>query len=308
MTKKNLLIAMFVFLILASFAYLKFKDEDTWLCVNGEWVKQGNPSLPEPIKGCGADKEIINNNSPVIGENISEEKIKVTTPKSGEEVSSPLVIEGEARGSWFFEASFPVSIEDDNGQVLASGAAQAQSDWMTEDFVSFKAELNFTQPASTTGTLILKNDNPSGLPENEEEVSIPLKFKMAELMPLKVFFSNDKLDPQITCVKVFPVERQVLKTESVGRAALAELLKGPSTSEESQGYKTSINSGVKIKSITIENGVAKVDFDSTIEKAIGGSCRVSAIRSQIIETLKQFLTIKDVVISVDGRIDDALQP
>jgi hypothetical protein len=308
MTKKNLLTAMFVFLILASFAYLKYKDEDTWLCVNGEWVKQGNPSISEPTSGCGNINEAINNNAPDTGENISEEKIKVTAPKSGEEVSSPLVVEGKARGSWFFEASFPVSLEDDNGQILASGIAQAQGDWMTENFVPFKAELNFTQPKSTTGLLKLKNDNPSGLPENQEEVIIPLKFKTAELMPLKVFFSNDKLDPQITCTKVFPVERQVLKTEAVARAALEELLKGPLADDEKNGYKTSINPDVTINSLSINDGIAKIDFDSNIEKAVGGSCRVGVIRLQITETLKQFSTVKEVIISVDGRIDDILQP
>jgi spore germination protein GerM len=56
------------------------------------------------------------------------------------------------------------------------------------------------------------------------------------------------------------------------------------------------------------NGIAKVDFDKQIEYQLGGSCRVSALRSQIEETLKQFPTVHKVIISVDGRIDDALQP
>ncbi|OGM10846.1 hypothetical protein A2Z22_03105 [Candidatus Woesebacteria bacterium RBG_16_34_12] len=28
--------------------------EDTWICVNGEWVKHGNPSSPKPDMGCGS--------------------------------------------------------------------------------------------------------------------------------------------------------------------------------------------------------------------------------------------------------------
>jgi spore germination protein GerM len=41
---------------------------------------------------------------------------------------------------------------------------------------------------------------------------------------------------------------------------------------------------------------------------VGGSCRVSGIRNQIIQTLKQFPTIKNVVISVEGNSEEALQP
>lgn len=28
-------------------------DEDTWICVDNEWVKHGNPSAPTPQTGCG---------------------------------------------------------------------------------------------------------------------------------------------------------------------------------------------------------------------------------------------------------------
>jgi len=35
---------------------------------------------------------------------------------------------------------------------------------------------------------------------------------------------------------------------------------------------------------------------------------VTAIRAQITETLKQFPTVENVVISIDGRTEDILQP
>ncbi len=104
--------------------------------------------------------------------------IKVTTPKAGELISSPLVITGEARGTWFFEASFPVFLTDWDGLIIAQGIAQAEGEWMTEDFVPFKAILNFTKPVyGERGTLILKRDNPSGLPEHDAAVELPILFK-----------------------------------------------------------------------------------------------------------------------------------
>lgn len=103
--------------------------------------------------------------------------IVVESPAIGATVSEPLEVRGKARGTWFFEASFPVEVLDAQGVVIGSGIAQAQGDWMTEDFVEFAATVSFTpQPATTSGTLRLAKDNPSGLPENDDAVFIPITF------------------------------------------------------------------------------------------------------------------------------------
>ena len=49
----------------------------------------------------------------------------------GSEISSPLRITGEARGPWYFEASFPVVLTDGDGLIIAEGHGQAQGEWMT---------------------------------------------------------------------------------------------------------------------------------------------------------------------------------
>jgi len=117
------------------------------------------------------------------------------------------------------------------------------------------------------------------------------------------------LDANVSdCGSVYPVESMVTKTPSSARIALTELLLGPSWDEANRGFYTEINSGVPINSLTIVNGAARVDLGKRIEEGLGGSCRVAAIRSQITSTLKQFPTVTSVVISVDGRTDDALQP
>jgi len=129
-----------------------------------------------------------------------------------------------------------------------------------------------------------------------------------EMTEVQVFFNNSKFDPEASCNIVFPVKREIQKTEAVGRAALEQLLAGPTQEEKDAGYFTSINPGVKIQKLTIVDGTAKVDFDAQLEFQVGGSCRVSAIRSEITQTLKQFPTVKEVVISIDGRTEDILQP
>ncbi len=137
---------------------------------------------------------------------------------------------------------------------------------------------------------------------------IPVTLTPSETTRVKVYFNNDELDPEVSCNEVFPVEREIPKTQAIVREALEELIKGPTTNEKNQNYITNINPGVKIQKLTIDNGLAEVDFDKTLEQAVGGSCRATAIRSQITETLKQFSTVSNVIISIDGRTEDILQP
>ena len=105
-----------------------------------------------------------------------EKDIVVESPRSGEIVSSPLSITGKARGSWYFEASFPIIILDKNRNQIATGHATAIGDWMTVDFVPFSATLVFPKPTSKTGIIVLKNDNPSGEPERSKSIEIPISF------------------------------------------------------------------------------------------------------------------------------------
>lgn len=103
--------------------------------------------------------------------------IQVDIPVVNATIASPLTVTGRARGGWYFEASFPLELKNAGGTVIATGIAQAQSDWMTDAFVPFTATLTYpAQPAGSTGTLVLKKDNPSGEPANDMSLAIPVLF------------------------------------------------------------------------------------------------------------------------------------
>lgn len=102
--------------------------------------------------------------------------IQISNPRPTQKISSPLVITGEAVGSWYFEASFPVELFDANNLLLATTIAEAQADWMTEDFVPYQATLTFGTPTTTTGYLVLHKDNPSGEPQNDDQLTVPIVF------------------------------------------------------------------------------------------------------------------------------------
>ncbi len=107
-----------------------------------------------------------------------DDLITVTSPLPNSIISSTTItVTGKARGNWYFEASFPVKLKDANGTVIAQGPAQAQSDWMTTDYVPFIISLTFpAQPTGSKGTLVLMNDNPSGDPAKQKELDIPVIF------------------------------------------------------------------------------------------------------------------------------------
>ncbi len=113
---------------------------------------------------------------------VYKDLIKVESPKEGARIASPLVIKGEARGNWFFEASFPVFVVDWDGKIIGQGVARAEGDWMTQDYVPFSAEISFDKSQisgnySDKGSIILKKDNPSGLPEHDDAFEFPIYFK-----------------------------------------------------------------------------------------------------------------------------------
>jgi hypothetical protein len=127
----------------------------------------------------------------------------------------------------------------------------------------------------------------------------------------KVFFSNSQKNPDmIDCGLVYPVERPIDLSgrfdEETIKINLEALFAGPTDEEKKSGYFTSLNKDVKINKVYIFESSLKVDFDKKLEEGAAGSCKVSAIRAQLENTMKQY--DKTVVISIDGRTDDILQP
>ncbi|MFA6428438.1 MAG: GerMN domain-containing protein [Candidatus Buchananbacteria bacterium] len=305
-------------------------DEDTWLCQNGAWVKHGKPNATPPLTGCGEVKAVTNfTECAALGLPVMEtyprqcrfedktfvEDLPVILDglKANDSISSPLNLTGRALGSWFFEGSFPVKLIGQNNQVLAQSYVQAIDDWMQTGYVRFKGAIEFKVTTTTTGLLVFSKDNPSGLPQNDQTFSLPVTI-VPNIVPqdltVKIFFANTIKDSEmLDCQKVFAVERVIPYTVATAKAAITELLKGITAEEKTAGYFTNIPSATKLQKIEItDQGVAKADFSDQLDFQVGGSCRVANIRGQITQTLLQFPTIKSVVISINGRSEDILQP
>ncbi|MFH1193019.1 MAG: Gmad2 immunoglobulin-like domain-containing protein [Candidatus Jorgensenbacteria bacterium] len=241
----------------------------------------------------------------------------VTSPQPGDTVGFPLIIAGKAR---VFENTFNYRVRDEETILYESNAmtdapdAGILGDGSTSLTIlslpkDFSLSVNYPAPQTARGTVeVFEYSAKDG--EEINKVSVPIVFeKNPPSQTVNAYFSSRAEDPEaMECNKTYPAPRRIPKTSAPARAALEELLKGPDYVEADKGFFTSINPGVKINSLIVADGVARVDFDATMEAGMGGSCRVSAIRSQITNTLKQFPSVREVVIGVNGRVEDALQP
>lgn len=254
---------------------------------------------------------------------ISAPNIIVDTPLPNDVVGENFAVSGRAR---VFDGSTPLTINPEssrgienqfgirvsaNGQSIYGAQAVASSAPDAGKFGEFSHQVNLdASKIQGTSTIILDvYDNSPKDGSEIDKVSIPLKFQSNNTVSIKVFFNNSKMDGGNSCDNVYSLTRNMARTPAIGRAALDQLLQGPTDDEKNQGFSTSINTGVQVQSLTIDaSSTAYVDFNEFLEQGIAGSCKVSAIRNQINQTLLQFPGIKNVVISINGNSTSTLQP
>lgn len=83
-------------------------------------------------------------------------------------------------------------------------------------------------------------------------------------------------------------------------AAMTELLKGPTSSEASNGWGTAIPAGSELLGIEVADGTATVDLSSEFESG-GGSLSVRLRLAQLVYTLTEFQTVQRVALEIEGR-------
>lgn len=141
-----------------------------------ECVKDGNPVQESYPPSCRTKSgKLITQN--VGNEALLKDKIRIESPRPTEKIVSPLKIKGEARGVWFFEAQFGAKLLNRDGEVIGEGIMTATVEWMTDEFVPYSGEIVFNSPKKGSGKLILEKSNPSGLPEKDGQLIVPVTFR-----------------------------------------------------------------------------------------------------------------------------------
>lgn len=163
-----------VILIILTFAVISYLNKKPIVTSFEACVGAGYPVMESYPRQCRADGQ---NFIEDIGNELEKaDLIRIDYPRPNQIIASPLEITGVARGAWYFEASFPVELRDANDNLIIQTHAEAQADWMTTEFVPYRLTMEFAIPPTATGTLILRKDNPSGLPEHEDALIVPVKF------------------------------------------------------------------------------------------------------------------------------------
>lgn len=133
--------------------------------LNQACPSQAQPGQSQP-SGCAASSYTSDQGVAVVA----------YSPAKNAKISSPLAVIGEVPGSWSFEAQFPVRLKDSHGSVIAQATGHVLGNWQTSQLVPFSAQLIFAAAGPGSGTLILEKDNPSGLSQNADAVSIPVQW------------------------------------------------------------------------------------------------------------------------------------
>ncbi len=223
-----------------------------------------------------------------------EQNIYVTSPKPGSVVTSPLVVAGFAR---VFEQTLSWRLLDKNGTVLREGIAmtQARDIGMYGPF-RFDVFLPVFEGGDFTLEVFTYSPRDGSI---QDLVSIPLSLLDQQTTSFHIFFPHNT--DSNSCSAVFGAPRVVANTSATGRAALLELLAGPSVEEEREGYETALPANLTLNTLAITNGEARADFSAELAD-IANACEKEKALAQISQTLLQFDMISSVVISSEGEI------
>jgi len=272
-----------------------------FLIVFGAFVVFRNPAnAPSDTVTPSVSTSISPDTSPTGSTGV--QNIIITTPTANSVVTNPITVTGRAR---VFEGSFQYALRDTSGKIWYQATGQTGAP-ENGNYQPFTVKIPITVGAPSDLIIeVFEYSARDGAIVNL--VRVPVRLTNQQTATVKVFLNNRRLNTNDSCDVVFPVTRTILKTQETAYLALYELLLGPVGPEKDQ-YHTSIPEGVKINSLRITNGTAYADFNSQLEYQVGGSCRVLNIRTQITNTLKQFSSVKNVIISIEGRTEDILQP
>lgn len=122
---------------------------------------------------------------------------------------------------------------------------------------------------------------------------------------LRVYFNHQRLAAVADdCAIVFERMRKVPKTEAVAAAALRQLFAGPTEAERAAGYRSPFSAATAglLKRVFIEHGTAYVDLHDPRALLPGAtsSCGAAEFGTQIERTLRQFPTVRRVILAIDG--------
>lgn len=148
----TVLLIVLVILVVIALSFM-FKNKDTYID-----PIIGNKTEPS------TENKILGNKDDLVSFSIAP----------GTKVRGVVSYSGVIKGAYFFEANILINVLDANRNILKAGNTMATGDWMTSGPVSFAGTIDFSGLKKGGAFIEIHNDNPSGLPENDKSVLIPV--------------------------------------------------------------------------------------------------------------------------------------
>lgn len=263
-------------------------------------AKRVFPMLPVPDQQ-ELEAEPIN---AVVPQFEPDKDIVLEIPAEGAIISGSFEVQGRARASG---SGVIIVVRNESGDKLFEARAAVDAA-ESGQFGRFSQPVTLPQHDLGKGSVEVYGESSEGA-RPRDLVRHSILFAEPDTVAVKVYMRMTGFDADESCNTVLPVERTVSSKTAIYRAVIDELVQGPDDKERAAGYVTSLPSGVVLKSVAADaDGVVTADFTTSLERGVAGSCRVDAIKAQIISTIRQFPEVRDVVITVNGSAEGVLQP
>jgi len=214
-------------------------------------------------------------NASTIKKNFNIFKTRLTTPPGSEEEALPV------------EEDRPVTV------VIDTPASKPQVSEETKPRTTEPAKPQTTQP----------DKPPAASTQTKPKTPTTPQPPPAQTRDRAIYFANVGSDGQILHSKV---TRKIPVSDSPMKDALNVLLAGPTAEELSRGLLNLIPKNTRLLSATVRGDTAYISFsEDFLFNTFGVEGYVAQLR-QIVWTVTEFQTVKDVQILVDGRRLDYL--
>jgi hypothetical protein len=180
------------------------------------------------------------------------------------------------------------------------------------DSLDWQMESQPPQPPTQSATLTIRGSSGAVLGHQDLTVLSPVDPSTQEIT--LYWLGGDTL---------YATKSRIPRTPQIASATIEELLWGPPP-RGLAGFTTALpmprevlaftgrapdwGPRVTLRKLTIDKGVATVDFSKELRAYGGGAARVGQLRQQIARTLTQFSTIKSVRIAIEGQTTGVLEP
>ena len=140
---------------------------------------------------------------------------------------------------------------------------------------------------------------PKSEPPQKTETTPPVEKARVEDMKVKVYY------PDESGLRLVEVEREIKVSKDADKyaAAVETMMTAPAEQELTEIFPKR----AKLLDVTVDNGVATVNFDGELQKHfVGGSAGETFLVGSVVNTLTNFDEIKSVLILIDGQKIESL--